>query len=231
MNKLIIIILLILFTLNLRSQDLSAGLRIGDNTSNLKGDYGFTRDYINYMSINKFYFGIFIKYKLQNNIYIQPEINYKSKGFEYVSDGWNGASWGGNANINYIEVPIQINYSYGKKFKIFVNCGPSINFLISGGEYNYTTWSSADGIRNYYSRNIKSDFNSVMLGMKSGVGVNYEISTKTVIFTELGLSYDLTKSTKEKEIIDLNTGDTWYYNNTHFLDLSISLGISYKLEI
>ena len=220
------------FAVTSYSQNLTIGVRIGDNQSKLTGDYGLEGEFTDYVSVNNFHYGIFLNYYLNNNLSIQPEINYKIKGFEYhTKEGIDGGSYNGNADFNYLEIPVLINYSYGNKFKIFANCGPSINILISGGEYNYQTWSShmPGGVTNYYSRNIKSDFHALTLGINGGVGIKYKIFSNVELFSEFQVSYDITDTTEKNEVIDENTGRVWYYNNPRYLDLSIDFGISYRL--
>lgn len=216
------------------SQNTSLGLRIGHNWSELQGNYGFKtlNSYTDYNKVSENYFGLYFNYSFNKRYAIQPEINFKTRGFNYNNkQDLIGASWGGNASLNYVDIPILFNYNYGinNKIKAFINFGPSINVLVGGGKYDYYTWGDAipGGITHNYTRNIRNDFNKIDIAVIGGVGLKYIIKPKLLLFSEFRTSYSITNSTVSKEYIDENTSSTWYYDNTHFLDISIDFGIAY----
>jgi hypothetical protein len=235
--KKLLFTLAVLFCMNLSfAQSTSFGLRVGHNWSELQGNYGFKTLYDNtdYNKISKNYFGLFLNYSFNKMYAIQPEINFKTRGFNYNNkQGLMGASWGGNASLNYIDIPILFNYNYAinTKSKVFINLGPSINILAGGGNYDYFTWGDAipGGITHNYSRNVRDDFNKVDIGIIGGVGFKYSIQPKWTLFSEFRTSYSLTNSTVSKEYTDANTSEIWYYDNNHYLDISIDFGIAYIL--
>lgn len=219
----------------LNSQNTKLGLRVNSSMSKLTGDYQLfshsKKNTDNQFVIN-FGSGVFVNFSIKNNFSIQPEFNYKIKGFEYSQKpDLVGARWWGKAKFDYLEFPILINYSFGKMRKGFINIGPSVNFLLDGGNYNYSRWGSqAGGIGNKYSSNIKLDFTPITAGIVGGFGVQLVDLSKCEIITELRFSYDFSNSTKKKEFIDQNTGESWFYHNSHFLDFSLNFGFVYKLS-
>jgi hypothetical protein len=233
MRKLVITIV-VLFSISFSySQNISYGIRIGDNWSELQGNFGFKtlNDMTDYYKINKWYYGLYLNYSFNKMLAIQPELNYKTRGFQYHnSQGILGGSWGGNVKLNYIEIPFLFNCSYGNKLEVFMNVGPSLNVLVSGGEYDYFVWGSQDGITHNYTRNIRQDFNKTIIGVIGGIGLKYLVQPRLLLFSEFRTSYGITSATEIKEYTDENTSTTWYYGNSHFLDYSIDFGIAYVFK-
>jgi len=233
--KKLLITTTILFCISLSfSQNTSFGIRVGYNWSELQGNYGFKtlNSYTDYNKISENYFGLYLNYNFNKRYAIQPEINFKTRGFKYNNkQGLLGASWGGNASLNYVDIPLLLNYNYGinTKIKGFINFGPSINILVGGGKYDYYTWGDAlpGGITYNYTRNIRNDFNKIDIAVIGGVGLKYLIQPKLALFSEIRTSYGITNATVSKEYIDENISSTWYYDNSHFLDFSIDFGIAY----
>lgn len=214
------------------AQDMTVGLRIGSNLSILKGDYGNGRENTNYSTIDASHisYGLYFNYEINNILSTQFEINSRTKRMYYTSEGLIGADWDGKSNFNYLEIPILAKYRIGNRFKGFINTGPVLNILVSGGNYDYYTWSShAGGIRNEYNRNIKSDFNSVTIGILGGLGFEWNIFTDFVLLVEARITYDLSNTTKTNNYTDPNTSEQWYFNDTHFFVFSTDIGIAYKL--
>ena len=225
-----------IFMVNIaNSQNLSVGTHLGLNSSQISGNYGYKNlnSALDFNPINNATYGVFLNYGLNKNFAIQPELNYQTRGFEYntkqgfISDSGNQ----GNAKLNYIDVPILFNYSYGKKLKVIFNAGPSINILVSGGNYDYSASSAIPpGYTKYYMRDVKQDFTKVGFSIVGGIGLKYEINARFAIFSEYRVNYSISKSAANQEYADSKNQDTWYYKNTHFKDNSFQIGLSYRLK-
>ncbi len=229
-NKIIVASLLLCLSNLGYSQNLSLGLKIGGNVSKLEHyEIKNLNSFIDYVAVNNFNYGLFINYCIKNNFSFQSEINYKSKGFEYnTKQDLVGLGASGKANVDYIEIPLLVKYCYGNKFKGFINTGTSINLLIGGGEYNYHRYHDAIPASYDYSRNLKSDFNKMTIGIVGSIGLSYCISQNIDLLAEFRYSYDLSNSADNHAYVDSNTQDAWYYNNSRFIDKSVNFGIAYK---
>ena len=214
------------------AQGMAVGFRIGSNISTLKGDYGNGRESTDYSTIDASHvsYGLYFNYEINNNLSTQFEINSRTKRMYYTSEqGLTGADWDGKSNFNYLEIPILAKYGIGNRFKGFINTGPVLNILVSGGNYDYYTWGSqAGGVRNDYFRNIKSDFNSVTIGILGGLGFEWNVFSNFILLGEARITYDLTNAAKTNNYTDPNSGGEWFYNKTRFFVFSTDIGIAYK---
>jgi opacity protein-like surface antigen len=114
--------------------------------------------------------------------YLSESWGIKLKGI-YDPKGWGNSIYttangsgsktvtGVNFRLNYITVPITLNYHFGREHEWYVNAGPYVGFLTKADEdYDYT--------------NFKSNFNSTDFGADLGLGIKFPISDKLKIFLE-----------------------------------------------
>ncbi len=236
MKNIILSLLCISYLFNTTfAKDMVFGFRLGENSSVLKGDYGVgTRKYTDYSGFDTSFtnWGVFLDYELKKNLRTQVEINNKTKRMYFTSkQGLIGADWNGQANFNYLEIPVLLKYSIGKRFRTFVNSGLVLNFLLSGGDYTYHTWGShSGGVSNTYNSNIKSDFHTFTMGVLAGIGFEWNIFENIVLLSEARLTYDITNAAKNKRYMKENS-DNLYFNNTRFLSVSTDISLAYKFEL
>jgi hypothetical protein len=228
------------------SQNLTVGIKGGTSTTTFKGEYQFSNsDIYDNPKTSSITLSEYVNYKLSSYLSVQAEVCFQKKGFKYQSNIANYADRG-SAEFGYLQIPILLQFCYGNKLKVFANGGPSINFLISDGEYKhfYTPYS------HYYTlvaiqpiekiENIKSDFNKIILGVIGSAGLSYDITPTIGILGEFRVGYDLTKSSKNKiaELIELNNSLPESYNSyhspvslndTHFLSYSVQGGVYFRL--
>ncbi len=94
-------------------------------------------------------FGILGNYKLNNNFYIQAEINFDGQGGQrngiqpitssdipiQPPNGYFYANFKNVSVLNYLEIPITIKYVFGNSLlKYFVDAGPYFGYLLSAKE-------------------------------------------------------------------------------------------------
>lgn len=126
--KNIFFILLLISCLNAKAQQrFTAGIKAGLSTSQVDGD--------SYSGYNKagFIGGIYVDGKLNEKLSASFEMIFIQKGSKHNSNADMGDYSYYYLGLNYIEVPLLIQY-HQKKF-IF-EIGPSFGYLISNKEYN-----------------------------------------------------------------------------------------------
>jgi hypothetical protein len=111
-------LLIVLLAGNVFAQ-VSGGVRLGGNLSNLKwsaGDLSMTDD-------SKFGLlaGVYLTAMLSDRVGIQPELAYSSMGSKQDGDG--------TVKLNYIALPVMLRYQVAEQFHLLV--GPQASFLMS----------------------------------------------------------------------------------------------------
>ena len=115
------------------------GMQAQDKTASygFKGGLNFSNLYSDNVDDNNvltgFNAGLYAKFPITNNIAIQPEISYTTKGAELV---YNNAFAKGTAkfNVNYIEVPVLLVMNITDNFNVQV--GPYAAYMVSGKTTN-----------------------------------------------------------------------------------------------
>jgi len=76
-----------------------------------------------------------------------------------------------NFQLNYITIPIMVNWEFGKKKNWYLNFGPYAGFLLGATETSTGT-------------DVKSAFNNNDFGLSYGLGVKIPVSSKLKLFFE-----------------------------------------------
>jgi hypothetical protein len=160
----------------------SFGFKGGLNFSNL-----YTDNVDDNNVLTGFNAGLYAKFPISNNIAIQPEISYTTKGAELV---YNNALVQGTAkfNVNYIEVPVLLVMNITDNFNVHV--GPYAAYMVSGKTTNDSNFSSSE---NELDTN---DFNKFDAGLAGGLGIDLDVVNFGVRY-----NYGLTKIGKDDSFI------------------------------
>jgi hypothetical protein len=160
----------------------SFGFKGGLNFSNL-----YTDNVDDNNVLTGFNAGLYAKFPISNNIAIQPEISYTTKGAELV---YNNAFAQGTAkfNVNYIEVPVLLVMNITDNFNVHV--GPYAAYMVSGKTTNDSNFSSSE------SELDTNDFNKFDAGLAGGVGIDLDVVNFGVRY-----NYGLTKIGKDDSFI------------------------------
>jgi len=173
--------------------DTHFGLKAGLNVSSLDEKNG-----VDFNSKAGFYFGGLAHVHLSPHFAVQPELVYSQQGGKDGSDKWN---------INYINVPVLLQYMAGNGFRL--ETGPQVGFAVS------SKIKSGDIEQNIHSSVNTVDF-SWALGASyqfpEGIGVDarYNIGLSNVdnagdpiirnrVF-QLGLFYQFMNSTTHSRV-------------------------------
>lgn len=160
----------------------SFGFKGGLNFSNL-----YTDNVDDNNVLTGFNAGLYAKFPISNNIAIQPEISYTTKGAELV---YNNAFVQGTAkfNVNYIEVPVLLVMNITDNFNVHV--GPYAAYMVSGKRTNDTNFSSSQ------TELDTNDFNKFDAGLAGGLGIDLDVVNFGVRY-----NYGLTKIGKDDSFI------------------------------
>ncbi len=159
------------------------GIKGGVNMSNLYSD-----DVDDNNALWGFNAGVFAAFPIADNIFIQPEILYTTKGaeLEYNSDILSGTS---KFKLGYVEVPLLVRFNLTENFNIHV--GGYASYLVNAKVSNDT--EGGDGL-DFEEDLDADDFERFDAGLSAGVGVDFN-----PISIGLRYNYGLTPIGKERD--------------------------------
>ncbi len=181
------------------------GVKGGFNMSNL---YNNNADDENILY--GFNAGVYATLPISDNIAIQPEILYTTKGAELEYNN-AFASGTGKFRLNYIEVPLLVRVNISKMFNI--QAGGYASYLVDSKV-------SGDGDFNFDQDINPDDLNKFDAGLSAGVGVDFN-----PISVGLRYNYGLTTIGKERT---LPGGTTYTFPDAK--NSNLTLYLSYKLN-
>lgn len=184
--------LIILLSQNLASQDF--GVKLGINNSLSYGDlYYYDYKYQNRLSLGA-QLGLYLKYKIANRFYIQPEIlaSYKTSkitsGTDYQFTTSSGAIlqyFKSNTNLFSVDIPVLLGYELTNKFRVKLGCFVSYVFLASQ-KYPDIKQLSVGSSSIDYSKNNGENLNKLFYGAilsleylvtdKIGIGLGNQVN-------------------------------------------------------
>lgn len=157
--KLILSLIITLLVLNVSAQDRENFFRIGGkagvNINKIKGQSyksGFSYDYL---------LGGFLQFNFSDKIGLQPEINFTQSTSSFSNestDVYDDLFLGGGqkkARLNYIKVPVLVNFNIGPSKRVKLQLGPQIGGLLKekvdslqnhGDIYKKSDWSAVGGL-------------------------------------------------------------------------------------
>jgi len=144
------------------TKEATFGIKGGVNFSNM-----YTDDVDDENVLTGFNLGIFAKLPITDNIAIQPELYYTTKGSELT---YNNAFAEGTAKfrLNYIEAPLLLVFNLTDNFNI--HGGGYVAYLVDGKTKNDSSnnlFDSDDTLDN-------DDFNKIDAGLAVGLGIDLD---------------------------------------------------------
>jgi opacity protein-like surface antigen len=143
------------------------GVNVGYNYSNVSSQYN---------SANAGYgvnLGLAADFYLSNRFSIKAKLIYDEKGW---NDGFYTDVPGSvltDYNLNYLTVPVMVNWHFGNRNNWYFNAGPYVGFLLNASETSLNT-------------DLKESFNESDFGLAFGIGVKVPVSDKL----KLSLEYE-----------------------------------------
>lgn len=138
------------------------GLKGGVNMSNL-----YTEDVDDENVLYGFNAGLFVELPIAENLFLQPEILFSTKGAEVKYD--NAFAQGtGKFRLNYIEVPLLVKINLTDNFN--VHFGGYAAYLVDSKITN----EDANGTINFEEDLDEDDLNKFDYGLAGGIGIDFE---------------------------------------------------------
>ncbi len=133
MKKQVLLIALSLLTTVAFSQNLSYGVRVGLNVSNVFGEPYNSTTGTSKTSKSGFNLGVYALHQLNYKIALQAELFYSQEGFNY-RNAQNDIDWGiatetDESKYSFLSLPLFFKYNIAKNF--YVMGGPQFCYLLS----------------------------------------------------------------------------------------------------
>jgi hypothetical protein len=136
-----------------------------------------------------FTIGVFLQYNFNANLALRTNISFERKGCAFGShtgydSAGNPASVKSFSRFDYLCLPILVRAGFGKKYRIFINAGPYIGYLL--GQADVTKINGEKSIEKHIA-----NFNKADLGVSGGAGVEIPLKRYVLSFEirdNLGLS-------------------------------------------
>lgn len=169
--------------------------------------------------------GVVVRYSEEKLFGIMAELMIDQRGWE---EDFEGAPFSYKRQLTYIDLPIMTHINFGgKKFRGFVNLGPSVGYLISDGisaNFDYNDPSKVEGFPiddrhiNQMSMEIKNKFD---YGIVGGVGAEFRVKRRHSIMIEARYYFGLGNifSSSKKDEFSASRGT------------AIQVGLSYLFRI
>lgn len=157
------------FTATINAQETNSKVTT-KSTFGIKGGLNFSNLYSDDVDENiltGFNVGLFTQIALNNNVAIQPELNFSTKGAELKYD--NAFATGtGKFNLSYIEIPVLLKLNLTDNFNIHV--GPYVAFLVDSKITN----EDENGNINFEEDIDEDDLNKFDYGLAAGIGFDID---------------------------------------------------------
>lgn len=198
MKKTFIALLLTCFVLTSYGQDekIAIGLRGGlniasiSNTGSASASFGGYGSSVKYKSRLAPHFGVYSEIKFNDFISLQPEVLFSMKGYKYESSSSGGGSsseYTLDAGLNYIDIPLQLRFNFGKGFHLLG--GPSFSILMSAkAKSESTVTSGGSTVTTKETDTDKEGLNTMDVGVYIGVGYQLDMGLNFAIRWARGFS-------------------------------------------
>ena len=174
MKKILLTVILAFAGLTSQAQDsgMKFGVKIGPNFSTLTGDAEDASVRVG------FHGGVFAEFMLTDAIGIQPEVLFSMQGADsdyenYFGDIFEDLEGWDKIKLNYINVPVMVNYHFAGVKGLSAGIGPQVSFLMSAREEG-TYYDSNSGQAVNYDEDVKDFYKSIDVALCAGA--QYEFS-------------------------------------------------------
>jgi hypothetical protein len=123
-----------------------------------------------------------------SNMGLQVELNLADKGWYESADSIKGAYF--KRTLQYVEVPVLSHFEITQsKLRPIIIAGPYLGWLLSD-KTDSANWQRAVDRYNKYNH-YSQPVHNLSLGIKLGLGLRYNISTRLAIYTEARIDLSL----------------------------------------
>jgi len=178
------------------TQSNAQNLRLGFKTGTIFANVTTTPSYTTNTRTGLIIGGV-AEIKVADIFYIQPELEYIMKGAEITSGGVSN-TW----KVNYLQIPVYLKLKFplqGAQFKPFVLAGPTFGINMSAT----VDWSNGGQSG---SEDIKSNTESLDMGLDFGAGAEYTIAPKISMYSAIFYGFGLSNISKYNNFTVKNNG-------------------------
>lgn len=176
------------------AQEVNFGAKAGVNFADITGEEVDSFD-----GLTSFHFGVVAEILISDKFAVQPELLYSKQGADYSED-FDGMSYDGTVNVDYLNIPIMAKYFVADGFSI--ELGPQIGILLSAkDEYE----DEEDDIKDFLKG---TDFGlNFGLGYKLANGLNFGVRYNMGLSDNLDIDdYEVEGAEYKNSVIQISLG-------------------------
>ncbi|MDP3914307.1 MAG: outer membrane beta-barrel protein [Bacteroidota bacterium] len=187
--------------------------------------------------------GLIFGYRLDKTVSLQTGFQFQQKGYAFSDSSYynhryatdlkkSGQFVDSNVNLDYMTVPLNVNFSFGEKIALYVDLGIYAEFLLNanctgttikeyrnGSDYRKEKHNLHDAVEGYYE--------PVDFGFLGGMGIQFPFRDK--IKFDLGIQYANGSKNILKKPGEYNFKG--YYDDQSFKNRSLSLKFGLQIPI
>lgn len=187
--------------------------------------------------------GLIFGYRLDKTVSLQTGFQFQQKGYAFSDSSYynhryatdlkkSGRFVDSNVNLDYMTVPLKVNFSFGEKIALYVDLGIYAEFLLNanctgttikeyrnGSDYRKEKYNLHDAVEGYYE--------PVDFGFLGGLGIQIPIRDK--IKFDLGIQYENGSKNILKKPGEYDFKG--YYDDRSFKNRSLSLKFGLQLQL
>lgn len=196
MKTIVLFVVIAIFTFGSvnaqEKKNVELGVNFGLNISNVSDidSYDATSSKISYN------IGASGEYYFSNRWGLKAKLIYDRKGWAdgFIYD-WDIDLFAENVDfrLNYLTIPIMVNWHFGSTRKWYLNFGPYVGFLVNATE----SWGDSD---------LNDSFESVDFGLSYGIGYKFPLNDTTKLFVEYDAQSGLSEIFKFSELETIRNG-------------------------
>ncbi|NMH28535.1 porin family protein [Flavobacterium silvaticum] len=187
MKKVFLTVILAFAGLASQAQDkgMKFGVKLGPNFSTLTGDADDASVRVG------FHGGVFAEFMITDAIGIQPEVLFSMQGANsdyeaYFGNIFDDVEGWDKIKLNYINVPIMVNYHFAAVKGLSAGIGPQVGFLMSAKEEG-TGYDAESGNYYNYDTDVKDYYKSIDVAICAGAQYEFSFGLIASVRGNLGL--------------------------------------------
>ena len=229
--KQIIFVLLLIIALNANAYERKSDTTLHVGVSSGMA-YSTLRNYFNNFDYRLGYtFNAFVEYQPTREYAIRAGIGFTNKGFRNTGtfENSNGYSFDTiqNISLSYLNIPIDLNYHFGRRFNPYIGVGANINILLHARQYALLPETYNNASVDPFDITIQNTYRNVELSIHYLAGIEYRIKPNISMFVEAKYNYGITKIFKGDNI----TVGNRVKNNCITGSIGLKIGIPIKYVV
>ena len=211
------------------SQQVKFGVKGGVNVTDLNGAENGLMNGVNTLNVG-FNVGAFVEYKVQDKLYVQPELQLSTQGASSDHYGYDGYSnTEKRVNLTYLNLPVMVKYEVANKLKLEV--GPQFGYALAGN-VKYDETGTINNV-NLKQNLFKKETHLVPTGSMGQVGQTTKITIPQYgqrfdFGINFGFSYDLSSDVFLQGRYNLGLSNISIVKGEKLYNRGVQVGLGYK---